>query len=106
LNKLTKRLGLIKAGIKILEDIGWNGQRATTTGLGIITILPCCEEILKEKRRSLSRQNSVLVYSSRIQGLVHRHLLDIGDDGPDDLPYSPRGSASSLNCHLSDLILL
>ena len=38
--KLTEGLGLTEAGIRVFEDINWNGQRAAATGQGI------CEEIL------------------------------------------------------------
>jgi hypothetical protein len=48
----------------------------------------CSEKILKEKKRSLSRQTSVLDFFKPYS--VNRAsppvLLDIGDDAPDDLP--------------------
>jgi hypothetical protein len=34
--KLTERLGLTEAGIKVFEDTDWNEQRATRTGQGIM----------------------------------------------------------------------
>jgi len=51
-------------------------------------MLACCEEMLKEKKRSLSRQTLVLdlckEYSeTRASPLV---FVDIGDDNPDDTP--------------------
>jgi len=52
-------------------------------------MLVCCEEeILKEKKRSLSRQTVMLdlckEYSeTRVSPLL---FLDIGDDNPDDTP--------------------
>ena len=58
----------------MFEDIDWNEQRAATSGQGIVRIFVCCEGILKEKKRSLSRQISVLDFSTDLQGLMHRHL--------------------------------
>ena len=51
-------------------------------------MLACCEEILKVKKRSLSRPISVLdickEYSeNRASPLL---FVDIGDDNPDDTP--------------------
>jgi hypothetical protein len=40
--KFTEGFGLIEAGIKVFEDIDWNGQRAATTGQGIVRMLACC----------------------------------------------------------------
>jgi len=37
-------------------------------------MLACCEEILKEKERSLLARLQCLISSSRLQELVHRHL--------------------------------
>jgi hypothetical protein len=31
-SKLTERLGLTEAGIRVFENIDWNGQRAAATG--------------------------------------------------------------------------
>jgi hypothetical protein len=41
---------------------------------GIMRILAWYEEILQEKKKSLSRQTSVPNSSSHLQGLLHRHL--------------------------------
>ena len=50
--KLTEWLGLTEPGIRVFEDNDLNEQRAATTGHGIVRMLACCEEILKEKKRS------------------------------------------------------
>ena len=34
--KLTEGLGLTEAGIRVFEDINWNGQRTAATGQGIL----------------------------------------------------------------------
>jgi hypothetical protein len=72
--QLTERLGLTEADMKMCEDIDWNEQRAATSGQGIMRIFVCCEGILKEKKRSLSRQISMLDFSTHLLGLLHRHL--------------------------------
>jgi hypothetical protein len=48
--------------------------------------LACYEEILQEKKSSLSRQNSVLDFFKSSSGprALPSVLLDIGDDNPDD----------------------
>jgi hypothetical protein len=51
-------------------------------------MLAWCEEMLKEKKRSLSRQTSMLDFfkeysETRASPLL---FLDIGDDNPDDTP--------------------
>jgi hypothetical protein len=48
-------------------------QRAATTRHGIIGMLACYEDILKEKNRVLFRHNSVFD-SSHLQRIVHRYL--------------------------------
>ena len=48
-------------------------------------ILACCKEILKKKKRSLSRQTSVIAFfesSSRTRALPSL-MLDIAHDDPD-----------------------
>jgi hypothetical protein len=58
----------------------------------------CYEDILTEKKRSLSHKSSVLdlVKSSYRTYASQPLLLNIGGDNLDD----PRESDSSLNCHL------
>jgi len=58
----------------VSESTDWNKQRVAATGQGITRLLACCKEILKEKKKSLSRQCSVLLSSNHLRGLVHRHL--------------------------------
>jgi hypothetical protein len=54
--KLTEGLGLIESGILVFEDIGLNKQSVATTRQGIMRLLACCENILKEKeKKSLSQ---------------------------------------------------
>jgi len=66
---LTERLGLNEAGIKISEDIGWNDQRVTTPGQGIMRVHASYGEILIEKR-SLSGRTSVFVSSKSFSGIL------------------------------------
>jgi hypothetical protein len=86
---LTEGLALTEAGIKVFEASDWNRQRAVPTEQGIMRMLACCEEILKEKERSLSRQTSVLDFFNSPSGTctVPPVLLDIGHDDP---AYSSR----------------
>jgi len=49
-----------EAGIKTFEDISWNDQRASATGQEIMRVFAVCEEIMKEKKRYLSGQTSLL----------------------------------------------
>ena len=72
-SKFTEGLGLTEDGIQIFEDTASNEQRPATTRQGIMDMLACCEEILKEKKRYLSRQTNVIP-SSHLQGLAHRYL--------------------------------
>jgi hypothetical protein len=67
---LTAGLGLAEAGIKALQNINSKGQRPAITREGIMRMIACKKEILKEKNRSLSRQISVFVSSSYLQSLV------------------------------------
>jgi hypothetical protein len=59
----------------------------------------CYEEVLREKKRSLCRQGSVLDFfkSSSETPASPPVLLDIGNDDPYD---TSGGSASCLNCHM------
>jgi len=46
---LTEGLGLTEAGIRAFDDIDWNEHRLTKSRLGIIRMVVCCEDMLKEK---------------------------------------------------------
>jgi len=39
----------------VFEDNDWNEQRVAATGQGIVRKTVCCDEILTEKKRSLSQ---------------------------------------------------
>jgi hypothetical protein len=102
---LTEGLGATEDGIRVSEDVDWNELRAV--GQGIMRLVAWCEEVLKEKKRSLSRQTSVLgCFKSssdiRASPLV---LLDIGGDNPDDRPAIHKMKClllrSSFACHIS-----
>jgi len=41
----------------VFEDNDWNEQRVPATGKGIVRKSACCEEILKVKKRLLSRHS-------------------------------------------------
>lgn len=58
--KLTEGLELIEAGLKVLEEIDSNEDRAATARQGIKKAITCYKEILWEKKKSLSRQTSLL----------------------------------------------
>jgi hypothetical protein len=47
--KLTEGLGVTETGTKLFEDVDWNEQRGATAGEGIMGMLACYKEILKEK---------------------------------------------------------
>jgi hypothetical protein len=66
----------------VFGDIDWNEQRAATIGQGIKTMLAWYEEILKDKKTSLSGQSSALnfVKSSSGTRASPSALLDTGDD--------------------------
>ena len=55
--KLTEWLGVTEVGIKVFEDVNWNGQRAAATGQGTVRTLALCEA-LKKKERVLSARFS------------------------------------------------
>jgi hypothetical protein len=90
--KLTEWLGLIEGGIKVFEDIALNKKGLATTRQGIMRLLACCEEILKEKKKekktSLSLQTLLFDFlkSSSGTGSLPLVLLDIGDDDRDNHP--------------------
>jgi len=50
LQKVSDVLGLIETGIKVSENTDWNEQQAVATMQGIMRLLACHGEILKEKR--------------------------------------------------------
>jgi hypothetical protein len=54
-SEFTEGFGFIESGIKVFEGID---SRAATRK-GSVRLLVCCEDILKEKERSLSRQASL-----------------------------------------------
>jgi hypothetical protein len=85
-----------RLGLKESEDIAWNEQRPAATSQGIIRMLGCYEEILKE-RRSLPRQTSVLDLFKSPSGTLTSQpvLLHIAEYESDHV-YSPRRSVSSL----------
>ena len=58
--------GPTEDGIKVSEDTDWNEQRVTTTSQGIMRILACYEDALKELQ--------CLISSSHRLGLLYHHL--------------------------------
>lgn len=88
--KLTEGLGLIEDGIKVFEDIALNKWRVATTRQGIMRLLACCEEILKEKKKKKSLSLQSLLFdsfkSSSETCSLPLVLLDIGDGDPDNHP--------------------
>jgi hypothetical protein len=83
--KLTEWLELSEAGMKVFEVTDWNKKRVAATGQGSTRTLACCQEILKKKKRSLSRHASVIAFfksSSRTRALPPL-LLDLAHDDPD-----------------------
>jgi len=67
-------LGVTEGGIEVFADIDWNVQRAAATGTGVMGIVPCYEDILKEMERSLSARLRCLISSCQLQGRTHHHL--------------------------------
>lgn len=57
--KFSWGLEIIEGGIKVREDVHSKQRRAVATWQGNMRKLACSEEMRKEKKRSLSRQNSV-----------------------------------------------
>ena len=78
-------LGVTEGGIEVFADIDWNEQRAAATGTGVMGILPCYEDILKELERSLSARLRCSISSRQLQGLTPG-LLHVRENDPDDLP--------------------
>jgi hypothetical protein len=66
--KFTKGPGLIEPGNKVFEDSGLNQQRAEKTRHGFMKMRACYKSILKEKKRSLSRQTSMLDFFKSSSG--------------------------------------
>jgi hypothetical protein len=67
-------------GIRVSEDVVLRELLTAAIGQGIVRLVACCEEVLKEKRRSLSRQTSVRGFfksSSEIRASPSV-LMDIG----------------------------
>jgi hypothetical protein len=62
------------AGVEVFVDIDWNKERAAATGTGLMGILPCYEDILKEMKMCLSARHRCLVSSRQLQGRTHHHL--------------------------------
>jgi hypothetical protein len=83
--KWTDGLGLTEVGIDVSEDSHWKEQQAATAGLGIVGVLAGYEEILKEIKRFLSGQISVLDFfkSTSVTRASPPVLLDAGDDDQD-----------------------
>ena len=69
-SKSTRWLGLVEGGIKVSGDTGSNHHRSATAVQGNTGMFSFCEAIPKEKKRSLPRLTSELVYSR----LTLRHL--------------------------------
>jgi hypothetical protein len=72
--KLPEELGLTGFGIKVFEDINSKQQQAATDTQGTMKMLACCDEVLKENKRSCVTRLQCLISSSHLQGLVHHHL--------------------------------
>jgi len=68
-NFSAQGLGLTEAGIKEFEAIDMNKQNTETTRQRITRMLACCEEIPKEKQRSLSCHPAVLDFFRSASGL-------------------------------------
>lgn len=59
---LTEALSSIEKGLTILESIDSNEERIFVTKHGIKKLLGCYEEILREKKKSLARQTTLLQF--------------------------------------------
>jgi hypothetical protein len=59
-SNLTEGRRLTECGIWVFEDVDWSEQGAAAFRHRIIRALILCEDILKEKKRSLSGQTSAL----------------------------------------------
>jgi hypothetical protein len=72
----------------VFEDTDWNKQQVAAAGQGITRMLACCKGILKEKKRSLSLQCSVLAFFKSSSGTRASPpvLLDIAHDDLHDQP--------------------
>jgi hypothetical protein len=62
--------------------------RATTTRKGFMRMLACYEEILRQKKRYLYRQITMLDFFKSSSGTLY--YWDIGDDNPDDPPAAQK----------------
>jgi hypothetical protein len=72
----------------VSEDTDWKKQRAATSGLGIVMVLAGYGEILKENKRFLSGQTTLLDFCKSSSGTLASPpvLLDTADDDQDGLP--------------------
>lgn len=72
----------------MFEDFDLNEQRAATIRQGVMRMHACCQEILKEKERSLSCQTSAIDFFKSSSGtrVSPPVLLNTGDDDPDAQP--------------------
>jgi len=59
-SNLTEGLEFAQAGIKVFEDVDSNQRRAATSRRGIMGVHTSYGVILKENKRSLSHETSVL----------------------------------------------
>ncbi|CAH0719439.1 unnamed protein product, partial [Brenthis ino] len=62
ISNLTEGLSTIEKGLQILEKIDSNEERVSTTKREIKKLLACYEEILREKKKNLTRQGALLEY--------------------------------------------
>jgi hypothetical protein len=84
-SNFAERLGHTEAGSKVIEDTDSKEQREKARQ-GIMRMFACCEEVQREKERSLSRQTTVLDFFQSSSGTRASLpvLLDIVDDDGDD----------------------
>ena len=76
----------LKVGIKVSEYSDSHKQRAATNRQGWMSMLACYDEILKEKKRFLSRHRTMLGFLKSSSGTLASPavLLNIGGDDTDD----------------------
>lgn len=89
--------GLAQVGIKVSKDNDWNEQQAAETGQGIMRMRAGNGEILKEKKRFLSRQTLELDFFQPSSG-THASppvYLDTGDVDPVRKPPTVQGEVPS-----------
>ena len=92
--KSTDGLGLTEAGVKVLEDVRWNEQRATSTGQGTVTMRAywLAGEWSSGEEEVFVSQTSVLdlLMSPSRTCASPAVLLDSGYDDTDDSLQSER----------------